>query len=150
MTRAHGFSLLELLITIAIIGIATAFAIPAYQGYTQRAARAAVQADLAAAAGAMERRKAQLFSYSDANAGPTAAFTIPDRSPMGVPNGDRKYIITVAPGATTFVITALSTPLFSSNGVEALTIDQAGNRCYRPLASGVTGCDFTGANDKRW
>ena len=36
-SKTHGFSLLELMIAIAIVGILTSLAIPAYQDYTIRA-----------------------------------------------------------------------------------------------------------------
>ena len=92
--RAKGFSLIELMIAITIIGIITAIAYPSYQGFMVDTNRGAVQADLVSLAAAMERHKAASFSYKAAAV--SAADTgKPDiyhkHSPSAEPYADRKY-----------------------------------------------------------
>ena len=53
--HARGFTLVELMITVAIISIISAIALPAYQGYTRDARRAAAVALLADLASRQEQ-----------------------------------------------------------------------------------------------
>lgn len=156
MKQQQGFTLMELMIAVALVGILAAIAIPAYKGYAQRSARAAVQADLVAAATTMERLKAQNFTY----AGATVGTTFPAISPRDANAGMQKYNIsliylksdgTVAATGDPiagFEVQAVSTNLLDSTKSEALKIDHLGRKCYKGLAASVTACTI--GTDGTW
>lgn len=139
MKFQKGFSLLEMLITLSIIGILAAVAIPSYQNYSARSARATVEGDLLAAASTLERRKAQNFGYIGSVAG--THFT--NRSPSDSVAGEEKYTISltmwdtgnnVVTNTTTqtvrYELLAVSTTRFSG-AQEALKINELGQKCYK-------------------
>ena len=61
---SSGFTLIELMIVIVIVAVLAAIALPAYQNQIQRTNRTATQADMMAAAQAMEKYYGINFSYS--------------------------------------------------------------------------------------
>jgi type IV pilus assembly protein PilE len=92
--RQKGFSLIELMVAVAIIGILTSIAYPTYQGFIVSTNRGAAQADLMSLAAAMERHKAASFSYkaaadSAADTGKPAIFH--QHSPSAELYAKRKY-----------------------------------------------------------
>ena len=119
--QQKGFTLIELMITVAIVGIIATIAYPSYQGFLQKSSRSVAQADLMALAAAMERHKAATYSYKGAavSAGDTGAPTVfYAHSPSSEPVAKRRYdltIDTVSTSGTSYLVKA--TPL--SGGPQA-------------------------------
>jgi type IV pilus assembly protein PilE len=118
--RNAGFTLIELMIAVAILAIVAAIALPLYNQYSQRTYRTEAQADLMNCAQAMERFAAENFSYEV----DVATFVADVCDPRSV----GRYDITVnVPEPDQFVLSA--TPLagvMADDGT--MTLDEAGNR----------------------
>ncbi|AXA67775.1 type IV pilin protein [Pseudomonas oryzihabitans] len=67
--RARGFTLIELMVVVAVVGILAAIAYPSYQTYVLRSNRSEGQALLNEAAARMERFYAQNNAYPTAISG---------------------------------------------------------------------------------
>ena len=122
MVRSRGFTLIELMIVVAIIGILAAIAFPSYQNSVRRSNRAAAQAYMMDVANRQQLYLSTAREYAD-----TATL-----ANMGVKPAEevtRAYDITVVPAAgtpPTFVITA--TPKANQVPDGALTLDQDGTK----------------------
>ena len=89
-----GFTLVELMIVVAIVGIIVAVAYPSYQNTVSSSYRSTAQADLLGLAGVMERHYGANFTYQGAatgggNTGSPEAFAA--HSPAAEPSADRRY-----------------------------------------------------------
>jgi type IV pilus assembly protein PilE len=69
--KFDGFTLIELMITVAIVGILAAIALPSYSQYIMRSKRAEARAEILKAEGWMERYYNEFNRYSDTNAATT-------------------------------------------------------------------------------
>jgi type IV pilus assembly protein PilE len=101
----RGFTLIELMIVVAVIGILSAIALPAYQQYVLRANRADAEAILMETAQFMER------FYTTNNSYATGSTTAPVSgvSPKGATGTGIKYNIsfTANPSATAYTLQAV-------------------------------------------
>ena len=106
--RTSGFTLIEVMIVVAIVGILAAIAYPSYQESVRKSRRAEAKAALVNAAQQLERLYTQNNSYAAATIGDLATNTIRDHVPADRPHANATYLIALnpAPTATTYTLTA--------------------------------------------
>ena len=83
----HGFTLVELMITVAIVGILAAIAYPSYTSYTIKSNRAAAQAHM------LEVAQAQVTYLNDSRRYATSATELALTAPTAVSG---KYTVNIA------------------------------------------------------
>lgn len=143
-TRMHGskgFTLLELIVAIAIVGILASIALPTYRNYVVRGNRTDVQAQLMQLASNLERYKSQQLSYT----GVTLATVYGSAATVYPAAGKPKYnlTLTLVPAAAPTSWTLTATPVSGSTqvGDGALSIDNQGRRCWN--SGSDSACDLT-------
>ena len=133
----HGFSLIEMIVVVAMIAILSAIAVPSYFKHVAKTNRVAAQGCMAEYANYMERYYTSNLRY--------------DQTPDGVANADphmgcqaqiaRNYTLAPASTSTSFTVTATPTTVqLNRDGLcGTLTLDHRGARTTSG-SGGVAGC----------
>lgn len=137
ITRSHGFTLIEIMIVVALIAILAAIAMPAYNNYVNRGKLKTAQADLVALSLNLENFYQRKLAY------PSDTFTgtsnVVDEYDGWKPAAEKDFDYSTAtrPGDVGYVVKATGI----SGGVKdcVLTLDDKGNRESATCAYGNGG-----------
>jgi len=131
-----GFTLIELMIVVVIIGVLAAIAYPSYVDNTRTANRTAAQADLMQLASFMERRFTENNSYLILNGTndpisaatcSTSAGCTPALDPS-ITHDDYNYSFSATPSATAFVLQAVPQNAQASDKCGTMTYSNTGDK----------------------
>ncbi|TAN65292.1 MAG: type IV pilin protein [Methylobacter sp.] len=124
-TKIRGFTLIELMIAVAILGILASVAIPNYREHITKSKRAEAQGALVTFANAMEQWRLERGSYLGAaqgglDFGPPAIFS----TTVPISGGKTNYTLTIKSAtSTSYTLAATPTGSQASDGYLELTND---------------------------
>lgn len=134
--NAKGFSLIELMIVIVIVGVLAAVALPSYRNYLVKASRSAVQTELLDLASIQEKIFLNSNNYSP---NVTTAYNGTAAGGLGRTSGmskDGKYTLSldIAVPSQTFTLTATPVDGSSQEGDGTISISESGQRLWNGVA----------------
>jgi type IV pilus assembly protein PilE len=130
-TNQHrGFTLIELMITVAIIGLLASVALPSYSSYIARARRADARTQLLQAAQFMQRFYAANDSYSSDRAGNDVISAMPANLKKSPSDGTAVY--------------QLNTSISTAGNYTATVTVSAYTLTMAPISGGVAASDACG------
>lgn len=134
--NARGFTLIELMIVVVIVGVLSAIAIPSYRQYVVRANRSVAKADLMELRQWMERNYTLANRYDRDAAGATITAPPFVRSPRS-PTSTKNYDITFSAGPTQTTYTLQATPTTAQVDTQCGTITVTGASVYGESGTGT-------------
>lgn len=122
--KSHGFTLIEIMITVAIVGVLAAIALPSYASYIARARRADARTQLVQAGQFMQRFYVANDNYAQDRAGNTVLSQFPASLKQSPADSTKLYDLVIPPASLT------------ASGFEIQMV---------PVAGGIMGNDSCGS-----
>ncbi len=133
--RSSGFSLIELVITLAILTVLTSISYPSYNQHFENVRKTSAQGDLIELSAFMTRYYSENYSYQTASDGnPTLPMT---ESPS---QGTKYYNLTVVAQDQSYVLTATPKNGQGSDRCGTLTVNHSGVKTAKKNGVIVEGC----------
>ena len=134
----QGFTLIELMIVVVVVGVLAAIALPAYQSYVERARRADAKSSILSVQLAQEKWRANNIAYT------SSLLDLGYPAANNVPSIDGFYTIDVADGATATNYTVTADPVGPQAdddcGMFTLTVTSANGEVYTAESGNHNDC----------
>ena len=136
--QQHGFTLIEMMIVVAIIGVLAAIAYPSYQQYVIKTKRTDMMSEMHNIASEIESRKLAQGRY--------AGIVLTDLTVNYPRQGTALYTVAITPTPLTsqWTITASPIPMTQMANDGSLTLNYQGIKCR--IMSGIRNC----GTDHEW
>jgi type IV pilus assembly protein PilE len=139
--RQRGFTLIEVMITVAIVAIMAAIALPAYTGQIRKSRRGDAKSALLDMAARLERYNTVNFVYTN-SAVALGYAADPVVVPNPAPNGYYQITIALGTGSTSYLLTAA--PVSGTDQVndtcKSFTLTDLGVQALSGATSSVADC----------
>jgi type IV pilus assembly protein PilE len=138
-SAARGFTLVEVIVVVAIIGILAAIAVPSYNEYVRRSQRAEARTVLLEAAQFMQRFYSANDRYDVARGG--AAVALPAQLQKAPASGAARYTISLpAVSTTAYTLQATPTGSMARDKCGTFTITSVGRKDVKDATASAAEC----------